>query len=136
LDWQAVAVVAGLRSRLTVITGGPGTGKTHTVAALLAALLGLHEDRDNALRIRLAAPTGKAAARMIEALRHSAVLEQCSDKAREAMPDEAATLHRLLGARPGANRWRHHADNPLPVDVLVVDETSMIDLPLMARLLD
>ena len=129
-DWQRIAVLLALRARLTVISGGPGTGKTSTVAALLGCLLEVEPE----LRIALAAPTGKAAARMLEALRQRAQTLPAALAAR--LPDEAFTVHRLLGVTPEAGRFRHHAGNPLAVDVLIVDEASMLDLALANRLVD
>lgn len=140
LDRQHLAALRALQGQLTVIIGGPGTGKTRTVARLLAAALLV--DRDQ--RIALCAPTGKAAARMTDAVR-GAVGELGSDPSSgAAVPAEvldrlgraeAVTLHRLLGARPGGG-VRHDRRNPLPHDLVVVDETSMVDLPLMAKLVD
>jgi exodeoxyribonuclease V alpha subunit len=127
VDWQKIAAALALRQRLLVISGGPGTGKTSTVVKLLAALLA----QQPGARIALAAPTGKAAARLGEALRqHMALLPP---QQRERLPTQAATVHRLLGAHPGG--FTHHAGNPLAIDVLVVDEASMLDLALATRLL-
>jgi exodeoxyribonuclease V alpha subunit len=129
-DWQKLAVALALENRLTLISGGPGTGKTTTVAALLACLLAT----DPELRIALAAPTGKAAARLIEALGSRAGGLPAELQAR--LPREAHTVHRLLGVTPEPGRFRHHAGNPLAVDVLVVDEASMLDLALATRLVE
>ncbi|TDN70620.1 exodeoxyribonuclease V subunit alpha [Paraburkholderia sp. BL10I2N1] len=129
VDWQRVAAVMALSGRLTVVSGGPGTGKTTTVTGVLACLLDASPD----LRIALAAPTGKAAQRMQEAL-----LGRAGDLPPDIvarLPQTSYTLHRLLGSGPGG-RFRHHRDNPLPYDVIVIDEASMIDVAMAAHLLD
>lgn len=118
-----------LASRLTVLTGGPGTGKTWTLARIISALW----TADRQLDIALAAPTGKAAMRMREAVATSAESLDDALAARVGQVD-AATLHRLLGLRPGRDP-RRHSQNRLPHDVVIVDEASMISLPLMADLL-
>ncbi|MND26885.1 RecBCD enzyme subunit RecD [compost metagenome] len=132
-DWQRLAAAQAVRRNLAVISGGPGTGKTTTVVRLLAALL--EQPGGQRLAIGLAAPTGKAAARMAEAIRNAKAELPVSDAIKAALPEEARTLHRLLGSRGDSPQVRHHADNPLPLDVLVVDEASMVDLALMAKLL-
>lgn len=129
-DWQKAAAALALRRRLVVISGGPGTGKTTTVVNLLACLLA----RDPESRIALAAPTGKAAARMVEAIGRRA--RNLPDALRERLPSEASTVHRLLGVLPGSDTFRFHASNRLPIDTLVVDEASMLDLSLATHLLE
>lgn len=129
VDWQRAAVALSLSSRLTVVSGGPGTGKTTTVVGMLACLL----DAEPALTIALAAPTGKAAQRMQEALLARAASLPEGIAAR--LPRTSQTLHRLLGLGQGM-RARYGPDNPLPYDVLVVDEASMIDVTLAAQLFD
>lgn len=130
-DWQRAAAEKAVLRRLCVISGGPGTGKTSTVVRILAALQ-MHYR--GALTIRLAAPTGKAAARMQEAVRNAKGRLGVAPDILAAIPEQAATLHRLLGSRPDSSKFRHDCGNPLPLDVLVVDEASMIDLALMAKL--
>lgn len=131
-NWQKIAAAVALTRQHSVISGGPGTGKTTTVARLLAALLLLEPQR---LRICLAAPTGKAAARLTESLGKALQALPVSDELKSRFPQEATTLHRLLGARPGTRSLRYHAGNPLHLDVLVVDEASMVDLSMMASLI-
>ena len=134
---QRGAAELALSRALTVLTGGPGTGKTTTVARLLALLAEQAElDGRSGLRIALAAPTGKAAARLLEAVRAEVARLDPVDRAR--LPELAATtMHRLLGWRPdSSSRFRHNRDNRLPHDVIVVDETSMVSLTMMARLLE
>lgn len=142
-DWQKLACALAARSAFAIVTGGPGTGKTTTVVRLLAVLqtLALAGEAGRPLRIRLAAPTGKAAARLNESIAGAVArlpLDGLPDGAavRAEIPTQVSTLHRLLGSRPDTRRFRHHAGNPLPVDVLVVDEASMIDLEMMAAVLD
>ncbi|HKM97615.1 MAG TPA: exodeoxyribonuclease V subunit alpha [Buttiauxella sp.] len=132
-DWQKVAAAVALTRRISVISGGPGTGKTTTVAKLLAALVQLTDTTP--LRIQLAAPTGKAAARLTESLGSALRRLPLDDAQKAALPNDACTLHRLLGAQPNSQRLRYHAGNLLHLDVLVVDEASMVDLPMMAKLI-
>jgi len=133
IDWQRVAAAVAVLRHLCLISGGPGTGKTRTVAAILALLA---EQAGSApLRMALAAPTGKAAARLSESIRAAKAELSVAGQTLNRIPEEAVTLHRLLGYRPGHVTPRHGADNPLHLEVLVVDEASMVDLPLMARLL-
>ncbi|MDB5934545.1 MAG: recD, partial [Massilia sp.] len=130
-----------LRGRVAIITGGPGTGKTYTVARLLALLFAVAPDA-GALRIALAAPTGKAAARLKQSI--DKALSELADKVGDALPlreltarmGAARTLHSLLGARPDTRAFAHNQGNPLDVDVLIVDEASMVHLEMMASLLD
>jgi len=131
-DQRAAVAVAAL-SRVAVIAGGPGTGKTTTVAQLIAVL---RRRLSPGVRIALAAPTGKAAARLEEAV-HSATGALSPDDRAGLAQLPASTLHRLLGWRPGSNsRFRHNRDSHLPYDVVIVDESSMVSLTLMARLLE
>ncbi|MFJ9994194.1 exodeoxyribonuclease V subunit alpha [Pseudomonas putida] len=136
VDWQKLACALATRAAFSIITGGPGTGKTTTVVRLLALLQGPAVEQGRPLRIRLAAPTGKAAARLTESIGQQVERLRVSAEVRAQIPTEVSTVHRLLGSRPGSRHFRHHAGNPLPLDVLVVDEASMIDLEMMANLLD
>lgn len=133
IDWQAIAVAQALRQRLTLISGGPGTGKTSTVLRLLACVLA----EQPAARICLAAPTGKAAQRMLEALQDglARLPADLAASLSERLPDQALTLHRLLGA-DGQGGFQHGAERPLALDWLIVDEASMLDLALARQLFD
>lgn len=139
-DWQKIACALALRSRLTVITGGPGTGKTYTAARLLALLLATSPNPAQ-LRVALAAPTGKAAARLRQSIDQSLASLQASLQGAidlHALAErigKARTLHSLLGMHQGSRQFQHNAQHPLDVDVLIVDETSMVHLEMMAALL-
>ena len=133
-NWQKIAAATAALRRLCVISGGPGTGKTTTVVKILALLLAQYPDKP--LRIRLAAPTGKAAARLQEAIREAKQRLHYEPWLAQAIPEDASTLHRLLGSVPDSVYFRHNEQNPLALDVLVVDEASMVDLALMAKLTD
>lgn len=154
IDWQKTACALAACSPFAIITGGPGTGKTTTVVRLLALLqtLQLAEPSAHPLRIRLAAPTGKAAARLNESIAGQVAKLPINDLAtlweadlsgddsstaqlQAAIPTEVTTLHRLLGARADTRHFRHNAANPLALDVLVVDEASMVDIEMMTALL-
>lgn len=130
IDWQKLASALAVSRRFAVISGGPGTGKTTTVVKVLALLL----EQNAGLHIRLAAPTGKAAARLLESIQQRKQDIDVADGIKSLIPQQASTIHRLLGY--GSGGFTHHKDNTLVVDCLVVDEASMVDLPLMARLLD
>ncbi|WKJ90956.1 exodeoxyribonuclease V subunit alpha [Methylomonas montana] len=133
IDWQKQAAKCAASQALTIITGGPGTGKTTTVLKILALLL---ETAEQPLHIALAAPTGKAAMRLQESIAGNKADLPCPPELKAQIPEKAGTLHRLLGAMPPSPYFKHHAENPLPYDVLVVDETSMVDLALMSKLVD
>ncbi len=134
IHWQSLAAGMAARNAFTVISGGPGTGKTTTVVQVLALLQSLALEQDSPLKIRLAAPTGKAAARLTESM--GSALDQLSDDIKAHMPREVTTIHRLLGSRPDSRHFVHHGRNRLHVDLLVVDEASMVDLEMMAAMLD
>ena len=140
-DWQKLACAVALRGSVAIITGGPGTGKTYTVARLLALLLAMAPDAARQ-RVALAAPTGKAAARLKQSINKA--LDELAVKVGADLPlkeladrmGAARTLHSLLGARPDTRAFAHHRGNPLDIDVLIVDEASMVHLEMMAALLD
>lgn len=137
LDDQQLAVLVALRQRFTVISGGPGTGKTSTVARLLALLV------EQSLRvggepprILLLAPTGKAAGRLMESIRHAKGRLQTSSEVLACVPEEASTIHRALGVRQHGGGYWHDASRPLVTDLVLVDEASMVDLALMRHLVE
>jgi exodeoxyribonuclease V alpha subunit len=140
-DWQKLACAIALRGSVAIITGGPGTGKTYTVARLLALLFATAPDAARQ-RVALAAPTGKAAARLKQSI--DKALGELAERVGEALPlreltarmGAARTLHSLLGARPDTRIFAHNRGNPLDIDVLIVDEASMVHLEMMAALLD
>lgn len=135
-NWPKIACALAARGAFTVITGGPGTGKTTTVVRLLGLLQTLQlRGHARPLRIRLAAPTGKAAARLNASIAAQLAQLDVDDAVRRAIPASVDTLHRLLGARPDTRRFRHDRSNPLHLDVLVIDEASMIDLEMMSAVL-
>jgi len=133
VDWQKVAAVIALFKRFSIITGGPGSGKTHAIAGILAFLLECSSQ--NKLDICLAAPTGKAAARLGESILQAKENLNCRRAVKDGIPDEVFTIHRLLQPLSGTPYFRYNTDNILPADVVVVDEASMVDLALMSKLL-
>lgn len=133
IDWQREAAKMALTHALAIVTGGPGTGKTTTVVKILALL---QELSLQPLHIALAAPTGKAAIRLQESIGASIKTLSSTDAIKLHIPEEVKTLHRLLGARPPSPYFQHNGDKPLPYDVVVVDEASMVDLALMSKLVD
>lgn len=131
-DWQKFAALLSCFKRLTVISGSPGTGKTSTVAKILALLIEL--DQTGHLKVALTAPTGKAAAKLEESIGRMKETLDCSDDVKARIPEKATTLHRLLGSLPMSPYFLHNAGNPLPHRLIVVDEASMVDLPLLSKL--
>jgi len=135
-DWQREAAIKAINQSFTIITGGPGTGKTTTVVKILALLQELASINQHSLHIALAAPTGKAAMRLQESIGFSKSTLPCSEKIKQQIPETVTTLHRLLGAKPPSPYFKHDSKQPLAYDLVVVDEASMIDLALMSKLVD
>ncbi|QLB20138.1 exodeoxyribonuclease V subunit alpha [Vespertiliibacter pulmonis] len=134
-NWQKIAVATALQQKFSIISGGPGTGKTRTVAILLAALQQKQEELElNPLNIALVAPTGKAAARLKESISGSLLQLPLSQEQRNAIPINATTIHSLIGITPHRDKPRYNDRNPLNFDLIVVDEASMIDLFVMEKL--
>ncbi|USD33127.1 MULTISPECIES: exodeoxyribonuclease V subunit alpha [Vibrio] len=136
VNWQKVAAAVALTRRFAVISGGPGTGKTTTVTKLLAALITQANQAGEEPVIKLVAPTGKAAARLTESIGKAVAELPVEPALKDQIPTDASTLHRLLGAVPNSVEFRHNQHNPLHLDILVVDEASMVDLPMMYKLVD
>ena len=136
VNWQKVAAAMALTRRFAVISGGPGTGKTTTVAKLLAALVEQSKQMGDTPSIKLVAPTGKAAARLTESIGKAVESLPISPELKQQIPTESSTLHRLLGVIPGSAEFRHHQGHPLHLDILVVDEASMVDLSMMYKVVD
>lgn len=135
ISWQKVAAATALAKKFCVISGGPGTGKTYTVVRLLAALqLKRLEQSQEPLTIALAAPTGKAAARLKESIEKDIDKLEIPTAVKQLIPSKASTIHSLLDIRPNSDIPKHNTDNPLHLDLLVVDEASMIDLFVMEKL--
>jgi exodeoxyribonuclease V alpha subunit len=133
VNWQKVAGFAAVMKKFCIISGGPGTGKTTTVAKILALLIELSGSKE--LCIALAAPTGKAAARLKEVIKFAKSGLNCADNIKARIPEETSTIHRMLGSIPDSPYFRHHSKNELRADVVVVDEASMVDLALMSKLI-
>ncbi len=130
-DWQKVAAFMAIRNRFSVISGGPGTGKTYTITLILALLLEQNPD----CRIVLAAPTGKAAARLQDSLDNARQNLSINPSISGIIPSAASTIHRLLGVKPGSSGFRHDEKKPLMADIFIIDEASMVSLALMSKLL-
>ncbi len=130
LDFQKIAAVASLINNCTIISGGPGTGKTTTVAKIIVLLLIVYGCK---LRIAITAPTGKAAARLSTSINQIVPALSFTDNIKHAIPNNASTLHRLLGVNPHTTEFLHNSTNLLPYDVVIIDEASMIDLALMSK---
>lgn len=132
IDWQKIAVGIAMRNKLTFITGGPGTGKTTTVTRLLALMQHTAIKNGKPLHIQLVAPTGKAAARLVDSIGQAKTKLPIGFE--KDLPTGCSTIHRLLGTLPNSPFFKSNQLNPLHLDVLVIDEASMIDLPLMTKL--
>lgn len=134
VNLQKIAALTSVFKRFCVISGGPGTGKTTTIGKILALLAEVEPGRK--LKIYLSAPTGKAAAKLSESIRSTRVSINCSETVKSMMPENAYTIHRMLKTIPGSPDFYHNAGNQLPADVVVVDEASMVDLALLAKLVE
>ena len=132
ISWPSIAAAAALMRKFMVITGSPGTGKTTAITQIMAFLL---DTKKNPLRIALCAPTGKAAARLEESVKKTKAILNCPADVIDCIPEEAMTIHRLLGSIKYSPYFHFNENNTLPYDLVVVDESSMVDLPLAAKLM-
>jgi exodeoxyribonuclease V alpha subunit len=132
-DWQMVAAVVAAFKRFCVISGGPGTGKTYAAAKILALILG--QPRQKAWRVLLCAPTGKAAARLAQSISEVKDRLESDLGTIQDIPTESKTIHRMLKPVKGTPYFKYNAEHRLPADIVVVDEASMVDLPLMSKLI-
>lgn len=130
VNLQKLAAYIAATKNFCVISGGPGTGKTYTVAIILALLL----EQDPAMKIALVAPTGKASARLAETIRRARINLNCADNIKHLLPEEASTIHAFLGSISNSPYFKYNERNRLPYDLVVVDESSMVDLALMSKL--
>lgn len=137
-DYQRLAALMAVRRRFCVVSGGPGTGKTHTVVNILALCIEQARAKgEPPPHVTLVAPTGKAAARLVESIKKTKATLRCDDEIKEAIVEKASTIHRCLGSIDGSStEFRHHAENTLVTDLVLVDEASMVNLSLMRRLVD
>lgn len=148
IDWQRKAAEQALKQSFLIVSGGPGTGKTTTITRLLALLIEQFLERKikslnkeqgtvvNTFSIALAAPTGKAAIRMLDAIHDAQSTLNLSQDVLQYMPEEASTIHKLLGYQQDNVNFKHNHENPLKADVVLVDEASMIDIALMSKLIE
>ncbi len=134
IDWQQIAVCIAAKQNVSMITGGPGTGKTTTVTKLLALLQGLAQAKQHSLSIQMVAPTGKAAARLSESI--VSAISGLPQELQASIPKTCSTIHRLLGVIPNSTQFRFNTEKLLHADVVVIDEASMVDLPTMSKLFD
>lgn len=136
---QADAARKALKLRLALLSGGPGTGKTYTVARIVALLAESRANAAGGFKVHIAAPTGKAAVRMVESIKDAKAKmrkEQVPAAILDAIPEVATTIHRLLESQYHSPYFKRDSKNPLAADMVIIDEASMVDLPLMAKLLD
>ncbi|MFH2065297.1 MAG: exodeoxyribonuclease V subunit alpha [Pseudomonadota bacterium] len=132
IDWQKIACLLSVINGFTVISGGPGTGKTTTIVKIISLFLAMNPEKNP--KIALAVPTGKAAARLQDAIRDARDSLPCAEEIKSKIPSAASTIHRLLGSISGSPHFRHHENNRLDVDMVIIDESSMVDLALLSKL--